>query len=93
MASSLFIGQSRKADVDAVNERDDLEKEEKGKKSDLQFPNRALFDGAPTAGYHGASGFAAGGHIELRLQWHESSPPDLPRAGPMAPQRRQLCCS
>src|SRR6266478_1031910 len=40
----LVHRQSRKADVDAVNERDDVEKEEKRKKSDLQFSNRSPFD-------------------------------------------------
>src|SRR6266568_6211345 len=67
----LVHRQRRKTNIDPVEKGNDVEKEEKGKKSDLQFPNRALFDGVPTAGYHGASGFAAGGHIELRLQWHE----------------------
>jgi len=40
----LVHRQSRKADVDAVNERDDVEKEEKGKKSDLQFPDGSGLD-------------------------------------------------
>ncbi len=64
----LVHRQSRKADVDAVNERDDVEKEEKWKKSDLQFPNRSPFDGVPTTGHHSAGDFAAGTHIELSLQ-------------------------